>query len=101
MLIVYYVNGNKFTTDELSKIPWNDISSLNKHTPAYENKITGDRIWCMKNLIRHRLTGPAIFRSNHKEFWINGKFYYNIHDWLKDHPNQNETFKTEMLELWS
>jgi hypothetical protein len=92
-MIIYYVDGKKFVTKIYDDIPWLDISSPDENTPAYENKITGDRVWCMINLIRHRLTGPArMYSDGTEEFYLNGKCYENVKDWLKDHPNPNLYF---------
>jgi hypothetical protein len=57
--------------------------------------------WCEIGRIFHRLTGPAeIFPDNQEYFWLNGDLYEDVNDWLKYHPNQDENFKKEMLELW-
>jgi hypothetical protein len=31
---------------------------------------------------------------------MNDNLYENVNDWLKEHPNQDEVFKKEMLERW-
>jgi hypothetical protein len=97
MNYVYYINGEKFTTEH-KIIPWDDISSPNENTPAYEDLNTGHNIWCLKTYKLHRLNGPAVNWRNHDVwFWLNGKYYKDIHAWLKEHPNQDNTFQIEML----
>jgi hypothetical protein len=98
MSYIYYIDGKKVTTDNLNKIPWNDVSSLDENTPALENLKTGFKVWCLKGLILHRLTGPAYIRSNGKiQFWLNDYFYDSIHKWLFDNPNQDNAFQVEMI----
>jgi hypothetical protein len=98
-MFVYYIDGKKFTTKKINKIPDNVISTPDENTPALENLLNGFKIWCLKGDIFHRLNGPAVIRSDGtKEFYLNGKYYgKNIHDWLKHHPNQDNTFQVEML----
>jgi hypothetical protein len=92
MTYVYYIDGENFTTEH-KIIPWDYISSPNEETPAYENTLTGEKFWCKKGRIWHRLTGPAIIHSNGSEwFYLNDIFYENIHDWLKEHPNPDLYF---------
>jgi hypothetical protein len=59
MTYVYYIDSEKFTTDDWDGIPWDKISSPDEQTPAWENLITGEKIWCLKGNKFHRLTGPA------------------------------------------
>jgi hypothetical protein len=97
---VYYIDGEKFTTENYNEIPWLKISSPDENTPAYE-KINGPKIWYVKGDFWHRLTGPAYICPNRKEeFYLNGKRYANVYSWLKNHPNQDKSFKKEMLERW-
>jgi hypothetical protein len=101
MNYIYYVDGKKYTTDNEDDIPWLDISSPDEEIPAYENLETGEKLWCKKGWQFHRLTGPArIWPDGSYSFRLNDKLYENIQDWLKDHPNQDETFKKEMIERW-
>jgi hypothetical protein len=87
MRYIYYIDGEKFTTDR-EDIPWEDIYSPNDNTSAFENLLTGHKIWCKRGFIRHCLIGPAtIWPDGSEYFFINGEPYENIHDWLKDHPN--------------
>jgi hypothetical protein len=98
MTYVYYVDGEKFTTDKTHEIPLSKISSPDENTPAWENLSTGKKYWCNKGLFLHRLTGPAVINSDGQEhFWLNDNAYKNVHDWLKDHPNQDNAFQVEML----
>jgi hypothetical protein len=102
MKYIYYIDGEKFLTDIRKLIPWDVISSPNENTPAYEDINTGSKAWCEKGQILHRLTGPArIMVDGTCQFYLNGKYYENIHDWLKDHPNQDNTFQVEMLLKYS
>jgi hypothetical protein len=97
MTYVYYVDGEKFTSETLNDVPSFEVSSPNENTPAYE-QINGLKVWCLKNWRLHRLTGPAVINSDGSEqFWLNDQSYENIHDWLKDHPNQDNAFQVEML----
>jgi hypothetical protein len=93
MTYVYYIDGNKFTTDDYADIPMHDISSPDENTPAYENLLTGYKVWCEKGFSWHRLTGPAYIDANgFKEFWLNDKEYKNDEEWIKDHPNPDLYF---------
>jgi hypothetical protein len=97
-MFIYYVNRKKYTTDDEEDIPWHKVSSPNENKPAVEYILTGYKVWCKKRYFRHRLTGPAIiWPDGYLEYWLNWKKYKNIHDWLKDHPNQTNTFQVEML----
>jgi hypothetical protein len=101
-MIVYYIDGKKFTTKDYYKIPHDKICSLNEETPAWEDLITGEKLWCKEKNCWHRLTGPAFIDNDGKEyFWLIGKFYENIHNWLKEHPNQVNAFQVEMLLKYS
>jgi hypothetical protein len=99
---IYYIDGKKFSSDNYLVIPWYKISSPNENTPAFENLKTGEKIWCLKGNKFHRLTGPAAIRYNATyEFYLNDKCYYNnLQDWLKDHPNKSESFKSKMTNLF-
>jgi hypothetical protein len=98
MNFIYYVDGEKFTTDNWDEIPWKEISSLDKNTPAFEHLLTGDKFWCLKYYLCHRLTGPALIDfDGTKYFYLNGKRYENIREWLKYHQNQDNAFQVEML----
>jgi hypothetical protein len=99
MTYVYYNNNKKYKTKEGYKIPFDKISSPNEDTPAYEDLESGEKRWCEKGRIWHRLTGPAIIHSNGSEwFYLNDICYYeNVKDWLEDHPNQENAFQVEML----
>jgi hypothetical protein len=90
---VYYVNGEYFTTDNEEEIPWTKISSPDENSPAFEDTLTGEKIWCEKGYRCHRLTGPASIRFDGKEyFYINDRCYFDIQTWLKDHPNPDLYF---------
>jgi hypothetical protein len=92
-MYVYYIDGEKFKTKYYSKILFINVSSLNEQTPAIEGLADGFKFWCEKEINYHRLTGPArIWSDGTKEFYLNGKYYENIHDWLKDHPNPDLYF---------
>jgi hypothetical protein len=98
MRCIYYIDGEKFTTDNYDDIMWDKISSLNEQTPAYEDLSTGEKLWYNKGLILHRLTGPTYFRADGSyAFWLNDKKYDNVEYWLKDHPNQDNAFQVEMV----
>jgi hypothetical protein len=96
MTLIYYIDGEKYTTDTTShRFDSNHISSPDENTPAFENLLTGIKFWCEKDEVFHRLTGPArIFPDGSEYFYINGKFYENVNDWLKDHPNPDLYFDT-------
>jgi hypothetical protein len=95
-MIIYYIDGKKFTADNNDIIPWFYISSPDENTPAAENLKTGEKLWCEKGDKWHRLTGPAYIWVDYA-YGLNGIQYHNIHDWLKDHPNQDNAFQIEML----
>jgi hypothetical protein len=97
-MYVYYIDGENYITENYDEIPRYKISSPDENTPAFENLKNGQKIWCEKWCIYHRLTGPARFYSDEiYQFWLNGKSYVNVNDWLKDHPNQSNAFQIEML----
>jgi hypothetical protein len=97
-MFIYYIDKVKFVIDDYNKIPFNEISSPDEQTPAYENLTTGEKVWCLKGDFWHRLTGPTrIWPDGKEDFCLNGKRYYNIKEWLKDHPNQDNAFQVEML----
>jgi outer membrane protein assembly factor BamB len=100
---IYYIDGKKFIKSKNKKIPWDYISSPDEQTPAYEDTLTGEKIWCKKLRAYHRLTGPAeIFPDGKKYFYLNSVCYYNdIKYWLSFHPNQDNAFQIEMLLKWS
>jgi hypothetical protein len=90
---IYYIDGKKFTTNNYDDVPIYEISSLNEDTPAWENTKIGEKIWCNKGWYWHRLTGPCyIGATGEKQFYLNDKFYNNINEWLKDHPNPDLYF---------
>jgi hypothetical protein len=92
---IYYIDGNKFTTNEYFNIPFEIISSPDENTPAFEDIYYWEKIWTKKGIIWHRLTGPAFIDSNGtKNYYLNGKPYFNIQNWLKDHPNPDLYFDT-------
>jgi hypothetical protein len=94
-MIVYYIDGEKFTTEDYTIVSKLDISSPNEEIPAFENLESGYKFWCLTNLCWHRLKGPAKFYSNgFKEFYLNGKCYENIREWIKDHPNPDLYFQS-------
>jgi hypothetical protein len=98
----YYVNGEKFTTDDPNDMPLYEISSPDENTPAFEDLESSHKVWCEKDYIWHRLTGPAVIWPNEKySFCLNNKIYDNVHDWLKDHPIQDNAFQVEMILKWS
>jgi hypothetical protein len=36
-MIIYYVDSEKFITDDYNKIPWKEVSSPDENTPAIQN----------------------------------------------------------------
>jgi hypothetical protein len=98
MKFVYYIDGKKYKIDAYSKIPHDKISSPDENTPAFEDLSTGEKLWCNEKDFWHRLTGPAYIEPNGSYyFYLNGEYYSNIKEWLKDHPNQTNAFQVEML----
>jgi hypothetical protein len=92
MTYIYFIDKKKFTTNKYGEIPWKDISSLDENAPAYEST-SGTKLWCKKGRILHRLIGPAyISRNGIEQYFLNGKDYDNVHDWIKDHPNPDIYF---------
>jgi hypothetical protein len=93
MNYVYYIDGKKFTTDERRNVPDDYVSSPNENTPAYENLENGFKVWCKKGWQFHRLTGVALIRADKsKHFYLNGKYYENVKEWINDHPNPDMYF---------
>ena len=93
MKFIYYVDGKKYTTNNADNIPWDKISSPDENTPAYEYRLTSEKLCCGKGTIYHRLNGPAFIGSDRSvEFWINNTYYDNIKEWIKDHPNPDFYF---------
>jgi hypothetical protein len=89
---VYYIDSKQFTTENYNKIPWKEISSPDENTPALEYP-SRYKLWCKKRNICHRLAGPArIWSDGDKRFYLNGKYYNNIREWIKEHPNPDLYF---------
>jgi hypothetical protein len=42
----------------------------------------------------------SFFEDGTKYFEINEKAFFNVDDWLKNHPNQSEEFQNEMNKKW-
>ncbi len=102
MTYIYYIDGEKFTTDDHDDIPRYKISSPDENTPAFEDLKTGHKYWCLEGNRWHRLTGPAIIRKNRSySFWLNDEHFYSVEEWLKFHPNQTNAFQVEMLLKYS
>jgi hypothetical protein len=96
MSYVYYVDGEKFITNLIRNVPWDEISSFNEETPALEDLSDGYKEWCLKGRIRHRLTGPAVIwpnANNVKDFYLNENYYKSVRDWINDHPNSDLYFQ--------
>jgi hypothetical protein len=75
------------------------IFSKSKNTPTFQFD-NRNEYWSFGKL--SRLNGPAIeYHNGSKQWWLNDKRYDNVHDWLKDHPNQDNAFQVEMLLKWS
>ena len=101
-MIIYFIDNEKFTTINGNTVPLNEISSPDEQTPACEDTLTGEKIWCEKGRIWHRLIGPTLIRPDKTNyFFLKGTYYKNVKDWLKAHPNQDETFQKEMLLKYS
>jgi hypothetical protein len=92
MRYIYYIDGEKFKTNSMNEKTQFKISSFDENTPAFEDLITGQKLWCNKGLILHRLTGPADIFYSLNIFFLNGKRYETIKDWLKDHPEPDLYF---------
>jgi hypothetical protein len=98
---VYFINNQKVETDDFDSIPFDKISSPNEHIPGFQDNKTLHQTWTKENQVLHRLTGPAIFYSNGvNEFWLNGIYFETVNAWLDEHPNQDESFKKEMINRW-
>jgi hypothetical protein len=99
MTYIYYIDGEKFITENYHEINRWIISSPDENTPAFENLETGEKYWCETGEIYHRLTGPAkIYSDAYFEFWVNNRFYPDVYTWLMDHDNKNENFQNKMIE---
>jgi hypothetical protein len=93
MTYIYYIDNEKFTTDNYFDIPRYHVSSPDENTPALQDLNSEHKVWCEKGRILHRLTGPAyILRNGIEQYFLNGKDYDNVHDWIKDHPNPDIYF---------
>jgi hypothetical protein len=93
MTFIYYVDSEKFTTDDYGTIPWDDISSPDENTPGFECTIKNIKEYCSKNQCYHRLTGPALIENVILEmFFINNVVYENVKDWISNHPNPDLYF---------
>jgi hypothetical protein len=94
MTFIYYIDGEKFTTnDNWYKVAKYNVSSPNENIPAIEDLNSEYKIWYLKGQICHRLTGPALIHTGgNKEFWLNGEYYDNVKYWLKDHTNPDLYF---------
>jgi hypothetical protein len=90
---VFYIDGMKVPDDEFPVTPWELISSPDENTPAFENLETGFKSWCLKHYVLHRLTGPArILPNGACQFYLNGKNYETVKEWIVDHPNPDLYF---------
>lgn len=77
---------------------YHKLHSPDDYTPAWMEIETGNKEYWYNGKL-HCEWGPALTVFN--EFYLHGKFYgKNIEKYLKDHPNQNEKFQTEMLIKW-
>jgi hypothetical protein len=93
MRYVYYIDNEKYTTENYDEVPIYEISSPDENTPVFENLITGQKLWCLKGFIWHRLTGPALIECNgFEEFYLNDKKYYYVREWINNHPNPDLYF---------
>jgi hypothetical protein len=93
MKYIYYIDGEKFTTDNINDIPWEELSSPNEKTPAFENLENDHKRWYNIGGIHHRLTGPAVITGDKKEqFWLYDKRYYTVKEWINEHPNPDLYF---------
>jgi hypothetical protein len=93
-IYVYYENGIQNKTNILYNLrTYIKISSPDDNTPALEDLETGYKEWRNKHSYLHRLSGPArIWGDGFGEFYLNGKPYKNIQDWLNNHPNPDLYF---------
>jgi hypothetical protein len=92
---IYYIDGERFTTDDRGEVLNDYVSSPDEDTPAFENLLLGFKVWCLKGLILHRLTGPArILSDGSYTFCLNGNYYKTVKEWIKDHPNPDLYFNT-------
>ncbi len=102
MTFIYYVDGKKFTKNKWRDVPKYEISSPDENTPAVQLLNSEYKLWCKRGWFWHRLTGPAVITDQgNEQFWLHDKPYENIHDWLMEHPNQDNTFQVEMILKWS
>jgi hypothetical protein len=93
MKYIYYIDEKKFTTNEWENLPHYDISSLDENTPAYENTLTCNKVWCKRGSIWHRLTGPAyIGHDKSEQFWLDNNYYPTKREWVANHPNPDLYF---------
>jgi hypothetical protein len=90
---IYYIDGEKFTTeDKFSNSLWKKISSPDDNTPAFETS-NGYKFYCHLDEQIYRLNGPAEITSDGREdFYLNGKRYETIKEWINDHPNPDLYF---------
>jgi hypothetical protein len=52
MTKIYYIDGEKYIIDSIDiQIIQYDISSPNDETPAFENLLSGYKLWCLKGYI--------------------------------------------------
>jgi hypothetical protein len=93
MRYIYYIDGKKFTTDYYVNVPIYEISNPVENTPAFEDTLSGEKIWCLKGRCFHRLTGPVHVTDNGVEdFWLNGIYYPRIKEWIAFHPDPDLYF---------
>jgi hypothetical protein len=74
---------------------WNRLHSPDENTPAIIHPLNGIKFY-YKNGKKHRLTGPALLweRYSNEEFWLDGKYYKTIKEWINNHPNPDLYFNT-------
>jgi hypothetical protein len=100
MSCVCNINGVKTSYNYWSDVPRYEISSPNEFIPAAKFS-DGYKFWWKKGYVWHRLLGPATINSiGEKFYYLNGKRYNNIHDWLNAHPIKMWLFQKLMLIIW-
>jgi hypothetical protein len=120
-MFYYKINDEIKSCKKYSEIPFNHLTIENESThwkvtadgTYYYNKKKIHRknlpariddlfVCYYENNRPHKEDGPALmFHNGYYSFWLCGKNYLNVKDWLTYHPNQDNVFQIEMLLRYS
>jgi hypothetical protein len=71
-------------TKEILEGTYDDLPSMERPYAEY-------KVW-YENGKRHRLTGPATIHRAGCDYWIEGKYYETVKEWINNHPTPDLYF---------